>query len=208
MDHQTSQFEEILLPPVLLAGLYSHSLVVIGESGIIQKKLQPKVLSQVREDDLIKLSSTGTVEEPSSTNLLEPTIQQRISRLGEFNKNILVLVHDEKNVHLGEKELDLLSKMLQALKLSLADIALVNCGKQPILWPALTSELFARHILFFGVDPASIQLPIRLPNFRVHNWNESRLLYSPSLETINTISPDQTTLKKELWKSLQELFSI
>jgi hypothetical protein len=208
MHHQTSQFEEILLAPVLLAGIYSHSLVVINEASAVKKKSKEILLPKMEESSIANLVSPSKADEPSLNSLMEPVITQRIAWLGEFKKNILVLVHDENNLHLGDNELDLLSKMLQALKLSLADIALVNCGKQIVLWPTLTSELSAKHVLFFGVNPTTIQLPVRIPDFRVYNWNDSRLLYSPSLSTINTISAEQTTLKKDLWKSLQELFSV
>ncbi|CAN5604235.1 hypothetical protein BH10BAC3_BH10BAC3_04000 [soil metagenome] len=210
MQHQSSHFEEIFLPPVLLAGLYPHTLVVIKEASLRGGKAKENLFIPIKEtailDDIV---APMEVVEPSATSVIEPALatQKHLTWLGDFNKSILVLVNDSTSVHLADSELDLLGKMLQALKLSLGDIALVNTGRQMVSWPELTSQLAARHIIFFGVDPSSIQVPIRLPHFRVHNWNNATFLYSPSLETINKVSAEQTMLKKELWKALQELFA-
>ena len=209
MQHQSSHFEEILLPPVILAGLYPNTLVVIKEPGLTKEKpLKNHVFPAAEEAKILEnIAAPKEAVEPSAASLLEPMMQNHLTWLGDFNKNILVLVNDDTSVHLADSELELLGKMLQALKLSLADIAVVNAGRQNVSWPGLSSQLAASHIIFFGVDPSSIQVPIRLPHFRVHKWSNAAFLYSPSLASINTVSTEQNTLKKELWKALQELFA-
>jgi len=206
MDHQSSQFEEILLPPVILAGLYSNSLVMIEEPGLKPLERKKNVLAVDEDSFLPSIAIEKQVEEPSASASFLGNNPGRINCLGDFRKNILVFVTDPHSVHLSDNELDLLGKMLQALKLSLADIAVVNTCHQSIKWPQVIHNLPAKQVIFFGVDPSLIDVPIRFPHFRVQQWNNTSFLYSPSLVTINTPSAEQTTLKKDLWKALQEMF--
>ena len=206
MRNQSSHFEEILLPPIILAGLYANNLVIIEPSSSSLKKEDKEIITPESKTYLPSVGIVMQVAESRELSLKEPGIENVISWFGGFKKNILVVVSDEHSVHVGDNELELLSKMLGALKLSVADIAIVNCCKNNISWPSLIEELPAKQVIFFGVDPLSIDVPIRLPHFRVHRWNDTGFLYSPSLATINTLSAEQTTLKKELWKALQELF--
>jgi hypothetical protein len=204
MQNQSSQFEEISLPPVMLAGLYGQSLVVIEKEIKTSpgRQHEPYVLPE--EKDV----AFTVAEEPAVYIEDVAGDRQKVTWLGNFEKNILVFVSDESSLHLADPELDLLSKMLQAVKLSLADIALINTIKQPINWDTLLTELAAKTVIFFGVEPSSIGVPMRFPHFRVHRWNDASFLYSPSLAAINTSSADQNVLKKELWKALQEIFGL
>jgi hypothetical protein len=205
MQNQSSQFEEILLPPVMLAGLYGQSLVVIEEEQIKSegRKYADYVLSEANVT-----GASFVAEEPANSIVKDINPPQKTSWLGNFERQILILVTDNHSLHLSDSELELLSKMLQAARLSLGDIALINTAKQTINWDKVINELPAKTVIFFGVEPSSIGVPMRFPHFRVHRWNEVTFLYSPSLATINQPSEDQTKLKKELWKALQETFNL
>lgn len=207
MKHQSSQFEEILIPPVILAELFGNSIVLIEDEGTISStKKKPGSLpkSVIIQEPAKNPGSKEVMAEPEL-----PALQsQKINWLGNFQKQVIILVDDRNAVHLGDEELELLGKMLQAVKLSLADIALVNTARQQIIWPELMNQLPALSVIFFGVEPSSIGVPMRFPHFRVQRWSNTLFLYSPSLTTINTPSPDQTSLKKDLWKALQEIFTV
>lgn len=206
MPHQPSQFEEILIPPVLLAGMYSRSLVIIdtvenakpgGTAGANSgKATEPSVPAFVAVEK----------EKIVSESVVVPAITARINWLGGFAKKVLVILSDENSVHVSEAELELLVKMLAAVDLSMADIGLVNIAKQQISLEQLNSELPASTSLLFGVEPSSIGLPMRFPFFQVQKWNNGIYLYSPSLTQMNTVSEDQNDLKRNLWKALKEIF--
>lgn len=187
----------------MLAGLYSQSLVVLADEAIKPAaiKYDHGVLAEV--DPAIPIMA-----EPAPLIVPEEKIDAtlKISRLGNFEKQVLVFVTDNISLHLADPELELLSKMLQAVKLSLADIALINTAKQSISWNEVINDMPAKAVILFGVEPSSIGIPMRLPHFRVHRWNDASFVHSPSLADINAPSPDQTKWKKDLWKALQEVF--
>ena len=205
MANQSSQFEDILLPPVILAGLFSHSLVIIDRVNIEKEHISdpPPFSKQAANFDLLPK------EKKEESNVYLPIAEQSspLITLGDFRKNILVLVKDNTSVHLADAELELLGKMLQALKLSIAEIAILNIAKQACQWEKIHKQLPPKQVLLFGVDPADIQIPVRFPHFRVQDWNDISFLFSPALVEINKTSENQVHYKKELWKALQQIFS-
>lgn len=206
MSRQSLHFEEILLPPVILAGLYSNSLVVIDK---------PVIPAKTSREDIVNVLPVPGIDAPAKPTITvaepqvdyELTANENIGKLGDFNRQILVLVNDSSSLHLAEAELETLGKMIQALKLSFADIAIVNTAHQKINWQTLQNQLPARQVILFGVEPADIQIPIRLPHFRVQTWSNIRFLYSPSLAEITMVRPEQQQLKMSLWTAIKELFA-
>ena len=200
MTNQSSQFDNILLPPVILAGLYSRSLVIIDNVTDGSKTFP----FQNPDLDLSNSYPKNTTEFAESEPVYESVFS--LNKLGDFNKQVLVFVSDKNSLHLPDAELELLGKMLQAIKLSLADIAIVNVANQTCNWEMIQTILPAKQVILFGVDPTSIQIPVRFPDFRIQKWNGIAFLYSPSLAQINKPSTNQVMYKKELWKALQEMF--
>ncbi len=205
MNSQLSQFEEINIPPVLLAEMYSQTLVVIDS---IKKNTANKPSAAVPNN--APLPPTTDLEPPPNIKKLEesaaPAIKTPVNRLGGFGKSVLVILNDAEAVHVSDAELDLLVKMLAAVDLSLADIALVNMATQPISLPELQEELPASATILFGVEPSSVGLPMRFPYFQVQKWNNAVFLYSPSLRQMNTVSAGQNEQKRNLWNALKQIF--
>jgi hypothetical protein len=203
MANQSSQFENILLPPVILAGLYSHSLVLIDHVAR-EMDLKPVFKTAIENESLQnEIEDFAEVAEPLPSYKSGEFL---VNKLGDFNKQILVFVDDNTSLHLADTELELLGKMLQAIKLSFADIAIINIARQECRWDLVQQQMPARQVILFGVDPTGIQIPVRFPHFRVQQWNGIGFLFSPSLAEINQPSANQVTYKKELWKALQEMF--
>lgn len=204
MAHQSSQFEQISLAPVILAELFSQSLVIIDKVS----KETPALPNKIPETNyptqsIPALSDVFIFQTPEENMVKEITV----NRLGDFNKNVLVLVNDNKSLHLADAELELLGKMLQAIKLSFADIAIVNVANQGCTWENVHKQLPPKQVILFGVDPARVNMPVRFPDFRVQQWSGISFLFSPALAEINQPSANQVLYKKELWRALQEMFS-
>ena len=204
MANQLSQFEDILLPPVILAGLYSQSLVVIDKVSKETKNNGDAGTFKILAKENLEISNSESI---SDKILKEDTVNLGLYSLGNFEKNILVLVNDKTSLHLADPELELLGKMLQALKLSFADIAILNIATQECHWEMIYKQLPTKRVVLFGVEPTDIKIPVRFPHFRVQRWSEISFLYSPALAEINSPSENQVIYKKELWKALQEMFS-
>ena len=132
-------------------------------------------------------------------NYLPKTI---INSLGENKKNILFLVNNAQNKFLSDDEMDMLSNLITACKLSMADIALVNYHTHNLNYRELTNHFQPKKILIFGITTSALELPFAIPLFQIQQFQEQQYIIAPALsEFLNN-----KNLKKELWTCLQKLF--
>jgi hypothetical protein len=126
-----------------------------------------------------------------------------IKYLGSNEKNITILVYNEDTAFLTDNELDFLSKILSACKLTLADVAIINLHKEKDLDHEKISNAFAPgRLLLFGLEPIAIKLPFQIPNFQVQKHNNQVYITAPAL---NALESDKE-LKKLLWACFQQIF--
>jgi hypothetical protein len=125
--------------------------------------------------------------------------------LGDFQKKILMIVQYENAAHIPDVDLNFLTGILTACKLSIADIGILNLSNAPSSLHKSVNEKFqAAVIIFFGVSPKQFEMPIDFPEFQVQPFNNCTFLFVP---TIDEISKDQL-LKSKLWVSLRKVFGI
>ena len=135
----------------------------------------------------------------------QPNQNEGISFLGNNNKQVVVLVNYADTVHLPDAQLNFLTSILTACKLSLDDIAIVNTGHtEAISFRTLFKEVPAQSVLLFGVATESLLLPLNFPNFQVQFFDNIYYLTSPSLDLIES----DKSLKTQLWNSLKKLFKL
>lgn len=95
---------------------------------------------------------------------------------------------------LGEKEIELLSKILNSVKLSLAAVRIVEMKSLNLAeWKVKPSR-----IIGFGIEAPGVA------TYEVITTPETQLVLADSLTTL--LEEDQ--LKKRLWISLKQLFSL
>lgn len=124
--------------------------------------------------------------------------------LGENQKQILVVVSYAEVPFLPDTAFELLSSMLTACKLSVADVAIVNIyGKEPD-YKTWMEEFSSRIVLLFNIEPVQFGLPINFPQFQLQPFNQASFLYAPSLDELDS----DKVLKSKLWVSLRRLFNI
>jgi len=126
----------------------------------------------------------------------------KISSLGENEQQILFLIKDADHKFLADEEMALLSNLIAACKLSMADIALVNFYFTPLTYSDFINHFHPKKILLFGVTTEELNLPFTIPFFQIQQFQQQLYLPAPSLK----ILLDNKDLKKELWISLQKLF--
>ena len=168
--------------------MYAKSLIGIQNSGEIKvDKPQPEKKKAASVQESEKIESVATT----------------ISSLGENNGHILFLVNDANNKFLADDEMKLLSDLLTACKISMADIALVNYHQHPgVSYQTLTKQFQPKKLLIFGVTASELDLPFAIPFFQLQKFQEQLYMISPSLTGfLNNID-----LKKELWTSLKKIF--
>lgn len=173
------------LPATVIADLYPASLIETGELSFPANELAS--------------SKTGNIhvheEAPSKT----------FRWLGENKKNILIAVNYADAVHLPDAALQLLTSILGACQLSLADVAVLNLSSQPSKEYAAVNTYFKPRIaLLFDVEPAAFGLPMNFPFFQLQAFARTTFLYAPPLQQLES----DKVLKSKLWVSLKRLFNL
>lgn len=137
--------------------------------------------------------------------LTQTDLPETIKFLGNNQKNILVLVSKADIAFLEDNELDFLSSILVACKLSLADVAIVNINTLSVAnYRFLISQLKSKTLLMFDVPSDAIDLPFNYPFFQVQKFDQCTYLSAPDLKSIEL----DKTLKTQLWNCLKKLFGI
>ncbi len=157
-----------------------------------QISLKPLMLADLYGSQLIE------TERPA------PPAAPALNFLGKNKKSIVVLVdHDDAPI-LPDAELNFLTSILAACKLSLVDIAIINFRTADI---GLLKELMdksSRNVLLFDVPPLSIGLPINFPHFQVQSFNQRTYVCAPGLGEIEK----DKGLKMQFWNGLKQLFGL
>jgi hypothetical protein len=181
-------------------------------------ELTGEIVGELFKNSLVDTSSeperktpdafTKPLNAESKTQNAESKIKNKqssgdIKFLGGNDKNILVLVNYPIPGYLPDDQLNFLISILNACKINLQDVAIVNqhqnkeCG-----YDEFTGQMKPKIILLFAIDIAAMQMPFRIPDFQVQDFNKSTYLLSPSLEELQA----EKELKIKLWNCLQRIF--
>lgn len=128
--------------------------------------------------------------------------------LGNNRRNITIIVSSPGIAFLPDDQLAFLGKMLEACKMNMADVAIVNHAATPVRIQTLRQQLSPSNTLLFGVGPVEIGLPMDFPAFKIQPYDQCAYLCAPALGDMLVPGNDATILKKNLWASLKSLFGI
>lgn len=154
--------------------------------------LQNSLLADLYKKSLVELEATIGPE------------KKQINQLGNNQKNILVIVSHQSLPFLPDDELNFLTTVLAACKLSIADIGIIN---KPHVETGHLQDIInsrAKNVLLFGVEPLSIGLPINFPAFQLQAFSNRTYLHAPALSQIES----DKGLKTRLWTCLKSMFRI
>src|SRR6516164_6148929 len=87
--------------------------------------------------------------------------------LGNNQKKIVLIVHSTEAFLLPDQYLLLLTKMLEACKLNLGDVAIINHQTNPVTIAGLNQQLNPAIVLLFGLETTAIKLPFNIPLFKI-----------------------------------------
>lgn len=176
----------IELPAIVIADLYHSSLV--GKEGIVStKKDKPEIPDQ-------------------HTNILaeKPAAIANWHSLGDNQKKILIIVNSDEGQVVPEKDLQFLTGILGACKLTIADVVIVNIHDQPTDYKTLANHFESRIVFLFNVDPVSFGLPINFPHYQIQAFAGNSFIYAPSLKALENDKLE----KSKLWVSLKRLLNL
>ena len=174
----------IQLNPSLLADMYRTSLVETKEAVRVKEQKQVPVV----------------IEAPTRA-----TKAASWNYLGEYKKNILIVVRYNKVPYLPNEQLSFLTSVLNACKLNLGDVAIVNAANGPsALYRDLQEKFKSNDTILLGVTPEELEMPISFPEFQVQAFNNCIFLHAPVLEVLET----DKVLKSKLWVCLKKMFGV
>lgn len=173
----------IQLPDFLLADLYRHSIVMVGDEPLAEKK------------------------QPEKTQATAPAANRQWF-LGSNLRKITLLVTEKEAVYLQDESLQFLSNILGACKLNLGDVAIVNLHNDPVDYLFLKEKLEPSFLLFFGVNAQQVQLPFTVPHYQVQQYDGRQFLLAPSLNLMLGDSQESKLEKSKLWVSLKKMFRL
>lgn len=125
--------------------------------------------------------------------------------LGENKKRTLIVVRYENAVHLPNKQLSFLTKLLTACNLNLADVAIFNFQSHGASqFNDIINYFKPKAVLLFETKPNEFGMPMNFPDFQVQAYKDSVFVSSPSLETIE---PNKD-LKGKLWICLKKIYNL
>lgn len=157
---------------------------------------------QLSEQTCSILFNHNLIEDQPFTVKAESYDKIKINSLGENQKHVLFIVNDPFNKFLGDDEMELVTKLVAACKLSMTDIALVNFNLNKFNYQQFNHQFQPKKILIYGISTAELELPFEIPHFQIQSFQQQVYVTLPSLSDFL----GNTDLKKELWASLQKLF--
>lgn len=166
-------------------------------------KLPESIISSLYTSNLIQGAITNnTIDEMQAK---ETPARNEFKFFGNNEKKVLVIVNSPGVDYLPEDEMQFLTNMLNACKLSIKDIAIVNVsGLNHFSYREITQLLETRIALLINTEAATIGLPLDFPYFQVQPFSNMTFLSSPSLSDIKN---DQLQ-KSKLWVCLRRIFNV
>jgi len=195
----------VAAPAALVTELTSAKLPSLTALPAALVASAPAALSVVSAAPVVPLSPAQPAPAASTPEpFIAPYLLTTFDTLGFNPQGVVLLVRlpAERFVKLPRNVF--LNKLLQAIKLVMADVVLVNVnGPYPVALENLRKEIAATHVLAFGknlldvaVRTTQIYEPVQFPSVN--------LAYLAGAE-IELIEYD-TSLKKRLWAGLQRMF--
>lgn len=159
------------------------------------------------KNSLVEIDEKREVSIKTNNNAISVNaeLSKELKYLGENKKKTLIVVRYAEAVHLPDKQLSFLTKLLSACNLNLADVAIVNFhDKQSTQFNDIIGFFQPKAVLLFNVNPAEFGMPMNFPEYQVQTYKDARFVFSPSLETIE---PDKN-LKGKLWACLKKIYNL
>jgi hypothetical protein len=185
-------------------------------SGIVQNS-QPRTGNNSAQSQP-SASATPTSSAQSVTTAPEPAAPESqppdpetaapYKILGNHRRKVTILVNAPGSPFLPDNQLNFLTKILEACRLNMGDVAIINHASAPVNITALRAQLQPSVILLFGLEPTTIRLPINFPVFKLQPYDQCTYLSAPALDLLVQSSEDSRPLKSKLWVCLKSLFEV
>ena len=195
--------DNIQLSPLLVAEWYKDALLVSPDGPpAIQRPPAPPPQPQSAPQQ------APAAPPPPQPPAPEPSAEAPYKFLGKNGNKITILVQSPGTPFLPDNQLTFLTKILEACRMNIGDVAIVNAATAPVNITAIKQQLQPTVLLLFGLEPTSIKLPINFPEFKVQPYDNCSYLSAPPLTQLVQQSEESKLLKSKLWICLKTLFNV
>jgi hypothetical protein len=178
---------------------------VIVNMDLNQLKLPGSLIADLYKSLLIDPDETTVTQAVAEIKASLTASDSDWKYLGENKKKVLIIVNYSDSVHLPDNDLEFLTGILGACKLSMADVAIINLNNHTeATYKELVTFFKSKIVLLFAIEPASFGLPMSFPHFQIQPFAENSFLFSPSLKELE----NDKVLKSKLWVCLKRLFNL
>jgi hypothetical protein len=215
--------EKTILPNSVLVSLYKDTLV-LPELAKKKPEIIPNPLEAPVAQATINKVTTPTeamdaqattrvpieADKDNNYNTTNEPIKElgQIKYLGEHLKQVTIIVKDELAVYLNENDLTLLSSILSACKLTLADIALINVAQQKLSLHEILNVLPSKLVMIFDVSSTTLKIKLPTTLYKSIQLGDTYLLFSNSLSLMQGGDQSAKLEKGKLWAILKSLFQL
>jgi hypothetical protein len=128
--------------------------------------------------------------------------------LGSNRRHITLLVHAPGSPFLSDEQLVFVTRLLEACRLTLADVAIVNNATTPITIAEVRQQLQPKTSILFGLEPSALRLPINFPPFKPLGYDGCTYLSAPGIDLLVPNTEESKLLKSKLWVCLKTMFDV
>ncbi|MFT3936042.1 MAG: hypothetical protein QM726_20595 [Chitinophagaceae bacterium] len=171
-----------------------------------EMNLPISIVTDLYKNHLVENSAEKNIAAPIQTEK-KAAEKKGIQFLGKNQKRICLLVNYAKDVYLPDDQLNFLTAILQACKLNLGDVAIINHHRENLTFDELRKQITCNYLIIFGVTPELLTLQ-SLPPYSIQNINDCYIVYSEPAELLNSTSAESKVLKSKLWACLKQLFNV
>ena len=205
--------EKIQLPDFVIASLYTDLLVLGTDVQTNQSKPEAITITELKTVATVVPTTEKAVPKPKTIAIpqsKEPVVLDADKQwyLGNNGKHIVVIIKETGVAFINDKHLQFLSNILNACKLNLGDIALINHSNNPNSYTELKQKLQPKFVLVFDLETKEIKLPFAMPNYQVQSHDNCKFLFASSLTKMDGDSQEAKTEKSKLWMSLKNMFQL
>ncbi|MEI6087095.1 MAG: hypothetical protein WCR66_05875 [Bacteroidota bacterium] len=205
--------EKIQLPDFVIASLYTDLLVLGTDVQTNQSKPEAITITELKTVATVVPTTEKAVPKPKTIAIpqsKEPVVLDSDKQwyLGNNGKHIVVIIKETGVAFINDKHLQFLSNILNACKLNLGDIALINHSNNPNGYTELKQKLQPKFVLVFDLETKEIKLPFAMPNYQVQSHDNCKFLFASSLTKMDGDSQEAKTEKSKLWMSLKNMFQL
>lgn len=156
----------------------------------------------------VLINSTKKEETTIVEDEKKQPIRNSLEFLGENNKSIVIIVEDNEAVFIGDEKLQLLTNLLQACNLSLADVAIINIANKKLNYASIKEAVPFENLLMMGISIKPFELPLIFSKNKVQQFNNTNLLITENLSKLIGDTAEVKTEKRALWNALKIMFNI